>query len=290
VHLVLKPQIFADGFEEYTDFDTAFQPWHLIDEDQASTYSFTDVAFPGSGNPMAYIVFNPSATVPPLEDITCHSGSKMAACFAAVDCANSDYLISPRIHLGSSSKLRFFARSHSDQFGLERFRVGVSAQSTEPAQFEWLNASYMEAPAIWTDYVYDLGSFNGLDVYLAIHCQSEEGLAFYVDDVSIHSDVPNSDDSIPALTTQLEGNYPNPFNPSTSIRYSLKEAGHVTIEIYNLKGQLVRCLINENKESGSHSVIWNGLDQENRPVSSGVYLFKMKAGRYSHTRKMIMLK
>jgi hypothetical protein len=292
VGVILGELVFGDDFESYQDFDTGFYPWHLIDEDQANTHIFTDVLFPTAGDPMAYIIFNPSATVPPLEGLTCHSGSKMAACFAALDCTNSDYLISPRAHLGTNSKLRFFARSHTDEWGLERFRVGVSTQPTISTDFEWLDATYVEAPTSWTEYIYDLGSYDGAAVRFAIHCQSAEGMAFYVDDFAIHSDggTDSDDNTAPALTTRLEGNYPNPFNPSTTIRYSLKEAGPVSIEIYNLKGQLVRTLVNEVKESGSHSAIWNGLDQNNRTVSSGVYLFRMKSGKYSNTRKMIMLK
>ncbi len=293
VYLLLSELVYADDFESYPDFATEFTPWFLIDEDLAYTSGFTGVEFPGSGSQMAYIIFNPSATVPPLEGVTCHSGNKMAACFPAINAANSDYLISRRVHLGTNSKLRFFARSHFEEPGLARFRVGISTQPTISTQFEWLDANYMEAPTDWTDYVYNLSSYNGSDVYLTILCNSVDATVFYVDDVSIHSDdgyiVSSDDNSIPALATRLDGNYPNPFNPNTTIRYSLKEASPVSIEIYNLKGQLVRTLINENKEAGNHTIVWNGLDKNNRSVSSGVFLYRMKAGKYSSTRKMIML-
>ena len=92
------------------------------------------------------------------------------------------------------------------------------------------------------------------------------------------------------LATELQGNYPNPFNPETTIRYSVKETSPVTIEVYNLKGQLVRTLVNEVKTAGNYSVVWNGRDNNNQPVSSGVYFYKMNAGKYSSTKKMIMMK
>ena len=138
--------------------------------------------------------------------------------------------------------------------------------------FQWLDAELQQAPADWTEYIYDLNFYNGSAIRVAINCQSNDAFIFYVDDVAIHSDggSANDDNSIPALVTKLDGNYPNPFNPSTTIRYSMKEAGPVSIEIYNIKGQLVRTLVDGVKEAGNHTIVWNGLDKSNRSVSSGV--------------------
>ncbi|MCK5050667.1 MAG: T9SS type A sorting domain-containing protein [Candidatus Cloacimonetes bacterium] len=90
--------------------------------------------------------------------------------------------------------------------------------------------------------------------------------------------------------TVLISNYPNPFNPITNIAYSITEIGKVTIEVYNLKGQLVKTLVNEVKETGEYSINWNGTDKTNKPVSSGVYLYKMKSGNYTSSKKMILMK
>ncbi|MFO8144246.1 MAG: FlgD immunoglobulin-like domain containing protein [Candidatus Syntrophosphaera sp.] len=81
-----------------------------------------------------------------------------------------------------------------------------------------------------------------------------------------------------------------PFNPETTIRYSVKEAMPVTLNIYNVKGQLVKTLVNDVREAGNYSVVWNGRDNNNQTVSSGVYYFKMNAGKYSNTKKMILMK
>jgi flagellar hook assembly protein FlgD len=70
----------------------------------------------------------------------------------------------------------------------------------------------------------------------------------------------------------------------------VKETCPVTIEVYNLKGQLVRTLVNEIKTAGNYSVVWNGRDNNNQPVSSGVYFYKMNTGKYSSTKKMILMK
>ncbi len=99
----------------------------------------------------------------------------------------------------------------------------------------------------------------------------------------------NDDPTMPAVT-ELKGNYPNPFNPSTTIAYSVKSAAPVMIGIYNIKGQLVRTLVNETKNAGNHLVIFDGLDNNRAPLASGVYFYRMQAGSYSSTRKTIMLK
>ena len=98
------------------------------------------------------------------------------------------------------------------------------------------------------------------------------------------------DDPIQPAVTALKGNYPNPFNPRTTISYSVKEQGPVSIGIYNLKGQLVKTLVSETKAAGNHSVVWEGDDDGGRQVSSGIYLYKMYSGKYTSTKKMIMMK
>jgi hypothetical protein len=86
------------------------------------------------------------------------------------------------------------------------------------------------------------------------------------------------------------GNFPNPFNPSTAISYQVKEESAVRVDIYNVKGQLVKSLVNEVVGMGQHSIEWTGNDNSNRSVSSGVYFFKVQIGSDKFTNKMIMLK
>ena len=95
-------------------------------------------------------------------------------------------------------------------------------------------------------------------------------------------------------TTQLNNNYPNPFNPVTNIAFSLGEPGHVTLEVYNIKGEKVRTLVDKVLGANNHVITWNGKDDNNKPVSSGVYFYKMisegNSGDYTSTKKMILLK
>ena len=90
--------------------------------------------------------------------------------------------------------------------------------------------------------------------------------------------------------TSLLGNYPNPFNPVTNIAFSVKEAGKVTLEVYNLRGQLVKRLISGVVESGDQVVTWNGTNDSGKTVASGVYFYKMKAPNFTSTKKMILMK
>lgn len=92
------------------------------------------------------------------------------------------------------------------------------------------------------------------------------------------------------LLNQLYGNYPNPFNPSTKIVWSLKDHRSVNISIYNVKGQRVKQLVEGTYSKGEHSVVWDGSDDQNRSLSSGIYYIKIKAGDYQQIRKCLMIK
>jgi hypothetical protein len=88
----------------------------------------------------------------------------------------------------------------------------------------------------------------------------------------------------------LRPNYPNPFNPSTTIRFDLASPGAVTLKVYDVKGALVRSLVDENREAGSYSLAWDGRNDQGNPASSGVYFYKLNAGGFSDVRKMTLLK
>ena len=88
-------------------------------------------------------------------------------------------------------------------------------------------------------------------------------------------------------------NFPNPFNPTTTISYQLPENSEVELAIYNLKGQKVKQLVSNSAgqlSAGQHSVVWNGKDDNGKSVSSGIYFYKLKTGNYEQTRKMILIK
>ena len=88
----------------------------------------------------------------------------------------------------------------------------------------------------------------------------------------------------------LNQNYPNPFNPSTEIRFDLPTRSQVSIEIYNVLGQKVKTLVDEEKPAGPYIVDWNGTSDNGTQVSSGVYFYRMQAGSFVETKKMMLLK
>ena len=91
-------------------------------------------------------------------------------------------------------------------------------------------------------------------------------------------------------TYKLKQNYPNPFNPSTAISFDLPTDTHTTLNIYNIKGQLVKTLVNDEFKAGSYTIQWDGKDNEDEIIGSGIYFYKLEAGDYTETRSMVMLK
>ncbi len=287
VNFQLPPtsDLFSDGFETYPDFTLTFAPWTLVDVDLSGTYGIQGYAWENAYSPMAFIIFNPTTTTPPLTSLTAHGGNKMACSFASTTPPNNDWMITPQ--LSGASSIKFWARSYVDDYGLERFKVGIS-NNTTPSSFTIISGpNYIQAPVEWTEYTYQITQPGPL--YIGIQCLSNDAFFFCVDDVTVAGNDVN-DPEVPVVATALHNNYPNPFNPETTISYSVKDREPVTLEIYNIKGQLVKTLVKGIQEPGNHTIVWNGTDDNGRSVSSGVYYYKMQAGKYSSTKKMIMMK
>ena len=182
-----------EDFEGYDDFTLDFTPWTTADVDGSATYGILDHDFPNSGAAMAYIVFNPSQVTPSMasdESIQPHSGNKFAACFASVDPPNNDWIITPLIALGSNSSLSFWVKSYTEQYGLERYKVGVSTTDNNPSSFTIISGSgYLEAPsAAWQEKQFDLSDYDGMDVYIGIQCVSNDAFIFMLDDLTVNSE------------------------------------------------------------------------------------------------------
>jgi hypothetical protein len=181
------PTEFADDFESYEDFVIEFMPWTNIDVDGSTTYGMTDIDWPNAYDPQSFIIFNPSQTIPAVEDVIPHSGDKLAACFAATTPPNNDWMIAPMIKIVDGASLDFWAKSYTDQYGLERFKIGVSTTGMDPADFTIISeGEYVEVPADdWTEFNYDLSAYAGQNVYVGIQCVSNDAFILLVDDVTI---------------------------------------------------------------------------------------------------------
>lgn len=99
-----------------------------------------------------------------------------------------------------------------------------------------------------------------------------------------------SDDHQEPSGFELDQNYPNPFNPTCTINYRIQKSGDVKITVYNSLGQKVKTLVNELKNSGEYSVIWDGTDEYQNPLSNGQYFYTLRIGDFVSTKKMILLK
>jgi hypothetical protein len=128
--------------------------------------------------------------------------------------------------------------------------------------------------------------FDGVGEISLLNAGFEEGVA-----AEISREVLSPKALLPKAFA-LSQNYPNPFNPSTTIAYDIPEGDNVQVQlkVYNMRGQLVRTLVDESKSEGSYQIQWDGTDNYGRRVSSGVYFYRIKAGEFSKTRKMVILK
>jgi len=114
---------------------------------------------------------------------------------------------------------------------------------------------------------------------------------WFVDDVSLSlpTSVGDEEREIPARFA-LNQNYPNPFNPATTFEFEVPVASKIRLTVYNLLGEAVRTLLDAPAEAGIHRATWDGKDDAGRSVVSGVYFYRMEAGDFVGTRKMVLLK
>lgn len=262
-----KPTPGFVDFEDITDFALTFDPWTVNDVDGSTTYGIQDVTFPNSGTAMAFLCFNPLQTTPALgEDWYAHSGDKYGACFASTTPDNNDWFISPQVALPmTDAEFSFWAKSITDQYGLERFNVAVSTTDNNPASFTVISgATYIEAPVTWTEYVYDLSAYAGQNVYVAIQCVSHDAFCFQIDDISLTAgeNALFSDDfesytagEYLALNSDVWTTWSN--NPGSSEdALVLEEQSHSATKAPKIDGSTDLILPLGNKTSGKYHVTW----------------------------------
>ena len=113
---------------------------------------------------------------------------------------------------------------------------------------------------------------------------------FWVQTVDVVTSVAEpASEAIPTKFRLLQ-NYPNPFNPTTTIRYDLPVQAEVRLTIFNVLGRSVRTLVVQKQAAGAHSAVWDGRDDSGRQLASGVYVYRLQAGEFHKTAKMLLLK
>ena len=206
--------------------------------------------------------------------------------------AHDDWLISPPLSLNSGSIYTF-----------DFWYGAVTYQQTSAEKMEFCfgtSPNPADLVTVWDNNNINVDGYQNEIVDLPI---SEDGIYFVafratsdplqfillLDDVSITATQTENDEDVSSVEEGLNGTYPNPFNPDTTIKYSLKKDHNTKISVYNVKGQLVKTLVNSMIEKGTHEIKWNGKDTNGKDVSSGVYYINMKSVK-NHTRKVILLK
>lgn len=232
--------VFQDGFESHNDFlISGYGDWQTIDLDMLNTYGVgTGFTWPNNGVAQSYMIFNPSATTPPVTNATNgvggetenrnfdpHTGSKYAACWDGAPSTtggattNDDWLVSPVIALGTTNnELRFWVKSLSDTYGLEKYRVGIyvgTGTPTSTADFAVisgippLNAPY----GTWQEKIYSLNAYSNQSIRVGIRCVSADAYMFMVDDFSVTSSNLRTDE----FFANKFKTYPNPVNDVVTI-------------------------------------------------------------------------
>lgn len=183
--------------------------------------------------------------------------------------------------------------------------VGVSSEDTHPETWDeeaWTEGVFNNSDGNDDEYMADIGAdlemgtyyyatrFQYADEAYVYGGSSEDDGGFWEEGVNVsgvltvEESVSIDNPEVPAVFT-LKQNYPNPFNPSTTIRYGLPESADVTLEVYNLLGQRVAVLVNESRTAGYHDITFDASS-----LSSGMYIYRIQAGSFVETRKLMLVK
>ncbi len=135
----------------------------------------------------------------------------------------------------------------------------------------------------------DFNLFNQIsNIFEPTNCLVKSNIDYYR--VTLGANNNSQDDNVDMINSLTINNYPNPFNPETTISFNNPESGKVSLSVYNIKGQLVKTLIDEETPAGTHSLVWNGKDERGKNVASGIYFTKIKTVNSIQTKKMLLMK
>ncbi|MCP4566315.1 MAG: T9SS type A sorting domain-containing protein [FCB group bacterium] len=140
----------------------------------------------------------------------------------------------------------------------------------------------------WSVCAADIDGDNDID--LASAGYKSWDVSVFINGQNSHTTADDNDFVLLPNNYSISQNHPNPFNPATTIDFTLPKQSYVTIEVFNLLGERIRTLLNESKSAGQHAIVWNGTDENNQSVASGIYLYRIMAEDFIQARQMILMK
>lgn len=275
--------IFEDSFEAYDDFTIEdFGSWIQIDEDGGETWGVTELSdlggFPNENYIGAGIIFNAGAVDPSLigSEFDAKTGSKGLYFFASgangTNYPNDDWTISPQISLAdvSNASLSLYAKALTNIYGPDQFEIGVSITGTDINDFDIIS-SMINPGMEYEQFEFDLSAYDGKDIYIGIHCTTNDGLLLMIDDFLVTGDVLSTSE----FTTAVANVYPNPVADIFNLDLSSKfDANNVSVTITDMLGKTVMILNGNNPYNISS-------------LSKGVYIANITDGNYIATQKII---
>ena len=270
--------IWEESFEDYEDFDIEILGAYQWDLDESLTYGALNFDFENEEYVGTAIVFNSSAMTDAdpsdPQDRTiwnARTGEKGLYMIAATSLLNDDYIITPRIDLTSvnAAQFSFWAKSLTEDYGLERFHVLLSTTSSNYFDFTVeLSDGELQAPLEYTEYSYDLSEYEGQMVYLAIHYVAQDSFVFQMDDFLVQGNILGIEDNLFNNFNHYITNNKLVMSTSSSLE---------NIELYNLLGQEVfsKSLSNTNETINIAS------------LDTGIYIAKVSIQGKSKSFKIV---
>ncbi len=159
--------------------------------------------------------------------------------------------------------------------------------SREQSSFSVKRATFTAGGASTSGGEYSVSETLGQSTPIGIGASGSKTLFAGIYDANV---IPTSTGDMPkAAAHVLHQNYPNPFNPSTTISYTVGKSGHVTVEIFSVNGRRIRVLVDEDQEPGTRSVIWDGKNDKEIQVTTGIYFCRLKIDSFSTVRKLLLI-
>ncbi|MBT2622251.1 MULTISPECIES: T9SS-dependent choice-of-anchor J family protein [Chryseobacterium] len=273
--------IFEDSFESYADFaytTGTVGSWTLTDLDGKNSYILNGSSFPNQSIPKAFIVFNKAGIVPAtISDQTgARTGNKAMACFnvsTPAPLVNNDWLISPKITLGSTgNNVSFWVKSINELYGEEKFNVWVSTTNTNTTSFTKLNPNVIVTPAVveYNQHTFNLDAYAGQSVYIAIQCVSDDQFALFVDDFKVTTTGTLGTSETSKASSNISV-YPNPVSDILTVKSKEKINN---IEVFDISGRKVNATLNNDKV-------------DVRALNSGSYIINIETKEGKTTEKFI---